>query len=102
MGFFQARMLEWVAISFPRGSSLPRDQTCNSCGFFTWAIAEAQLILYRLGRYSVQANPFSLRRKPLGSSSNLVAKLWLLAKFLKFQGNTLLPLALSPDAVMKM
>ena len=25
---FQARMLEWGAISYPRGSSQPRDQTC--------------------------------------------------------------------------
>ena len=31
MGFFQARILEWVAISFSRGSSQPRDQTCVSC-----------------------------------------------------------------------
>ena len=27
----QARMLEWVAISFSRGYSRPRDQTCVSC-----------------------------------------------------------------------
>ena len=27
-GFLQARILEWVAISFSGGSSLPRDQTC--------------------------------------------------------------------------
>ena len=27
MGFFQARLLEWAAISFCRGSSQPRDQT---------------------------------------------------------------------------
>ena len=27
----QARILEWVAISFLRGSSPPRDQTCISC-----------------------------------------------------------------------
>ena len=27
----QARVLEWVAISFSRGSSWPRDQTCVSC-----------------------------------------------------------------------
>ena len=27
----QARKLEWVAISFSRGSSQPRDQTCVSC-----------------------------------------------------------------------
>ena len=30
-GIFQARILEWVAISFSRGSSRPRDQTCVSC-----------------------------------------------------------------------
>ena len=40
-GISQARMLEWVAISFSRGSSCPRDWTHISCiagGFFTiWA-----------------------------------------------------------------
>ena len=30
-GIFQARVLEWVAISFSRGSCWPRDQTCLSC-----------------------------------------------------------------------
>ena len=30
-GIFQARILEWVAISFSRGSSRPRDWTCVSC-----------------------------------------------------------------------
>ena len=40
-GIFQARILEWVAISSSRGSSPPRDQTHVSCnpavsgGFFT-------------------------------------------------------------------
>ena len=37
-GIFQARTLEWVAISFSRGSSWPRDWTHVSCiagGFFT-------------------------------------------------------------------
>ena len=37
-GILQARMLEWVAIPFSRGSSLPRDQTQVSCianGLFT-------------------------------------------------------------------
>ena len=41
---FQARILEWVAISFSRGSSWPRDQTLVSCiasGFFTdWVTRE--------------------------------------------------------------
>ena len=40
-GILQARTLEWVAISFSRGSSWPRDWTCVYCasciagGFFT-------------------------------------------------------------------
>ena len=40
-GIFQARILEWVAISSSRGFFRPRDQTCSSwvsciaCGFFT-------------------------------------------------------------------
>ena len=42
---FQARILEWVAISFSRGSSQPRDRTQVSCTagkFFTdWATREA-------------------------------------------------------------
>ena len=30
-GISQARILGWVAISFSRGSSRPRDRTCVSC-----------------------------------------------------------------------
>ena len=45
-GFLQARILEWVAIFFSRGSSQPRDQTQVSCiagRFFTvWTTREAQ------------------------------------------------------------
>ena len=32
-GIYQARLLEWVAISSSRGSSQPRDWTCASCVF---------------------------------------------------------------------
>ena len=43
-GIFQSRMLKWVAISYYRGYSWPRDQTQVSCitgGFFTiWATWE--------------------------------------------------------------
>ena len=38
-GIPQARLLEWVAVPFSRGSSQPRDQTQVSCiagGFFTF------------------------------------------------------------------
>ena len=61
-GIFQARILECAAISFNRGSSLPKDQTqisCISCRLFTteppgslhgqghlWA-AEAQAVAYK-------------------------------------------------------
>ena len=45
-GILQARILEWVAFLFSRGSSQPRDQTQVSHiadGFFTsWATREAQ------------------------------------------------------------
>ena len=44
MGILQARLLEWVAISFSRGSSQPGDRTWVSCiagRFFTiWAMRE--------------------------------------------------------------
>ena len=45
MGFFQARVLEWIAISFSRGSSWPRNRTQVSCiagrCFTIWATREA-------------------------------------------------------------
>ena len=44
-GIFQATVLEWVAISFSRGSSQPRDRTWVSCTagrhFPVWATREA-------------------------------------------------------------
>ena len=40
-GIFQARILEQVAISYSRGSSLPRDQTCIS-----WVSCVGRWILY--------------------------------------------------------
>ena len=44
-GILQARILEWVAFPFSRGSSQPKDQTRVSCiagrFFINWAIREA-------------------------------------------------------------
>ena len=49
-GILQARTLEWVAISFSRGSSRPRDRTQVSHivgrHFTVWATREAQLFLW--------------------------------------------------------
>ena len=52
-GIFQARILEWVAISFCRGSSQPRDQTRISVspalagGFFT-IVPPGKPVTYRI------------------------------------------------------
>ena len=47
-GILQARVLEWVAISFSRGSSQPRDRIWVSCipgrGFNLWATREAYFL----------------------------------------------------------
>ena len=49
-GILQARVLEWAAIPFSRGSSQPRDWTQVSCiagGFFTlWATREAHNYIF--------------------------------------------------------
>ena len=47
-GILQARILEWVTISFSTGSSQPRDWTCVSCIagqlFTIWATREVTVI----------------------------------------------------------
>ena len=73
-GILQARILEWVAFPFSRGSSQPRNQTGISCiagRFFTnWAIREApfpiQIMLFNVFldmlaplRYSHPSWPYS-------------------------------------------
>ena len=49
-GILQARILEWIAISFSRGSPQPRDQIHTSCiegSFFTiWATRKALRMRY--------------------------------------------------------
>ena len=51
-GIFQATVLEWVAISFSRGSSQPRDQTHVSHIvdrlFTIWATREVIIYIYNL------------------------------------------------------
>ena len=54
-GMFQARILEWVAISSSRGPSQPRDQTCISCIgkwiLYHWATWKAHIDLQVLSNY---------------------------------------------------
>ena len=51
-GIFQAIVLEWIAISFSRGSSRPRNWTQVSCiagrRFTIWATREARLGIHHL------------------------------------------------------
>ena len=66
-GIFQARILEWAAISFSRGSSQPRDWTQVSCiadrRFTVWATREAKFILLKeIKRYLYKWKGF-----PVGS-----------------------------------
>ena len=57
-GILQARMLEWIAIPFSRGSSQLRDQNWVSCiagRFFTiWATREAQIFVQQKNEFSNQ------------------------------------------------
>ena len=59
-GILQERILEWVAIPFSRGSSLPRGYTWVSCmagRFFTvWATREAQRLRWPCNRHLNQVH----------------------------------------------
>ena len=68
-GILQARVLEWVAISFSRGSSQPRDRTQVFCipgrRFNLWATGEAPkfvVICYSSNRAQIQS-PIALQNK---------------------------------------
>ena len=72
-GIPQARILEWVAIAFSRGSSQPRDPTCTSC--ISYIARQILLSLSHLGcprgqwtwaKISLQAGTFHPRlQRPL-------------------------------------
>jgi len=67
----QAKILEWVAIPFSRGSSQPRDQTQVSHiagGFFTsWAIREAEFLKAFCELDSSKSHFYSHTSKLVGS-----------------------------------
>ena len=79
-GILQARILEWVAIAFSRGSSQPRDRTRVSCfagrRFILWATREAFYGLkislqssFRFCWFPVRFTIFSCDRWPFVFSS---------------------------------
>ena len=68
-GIFQARILEWAAISFSRGSSQPRDRTRVSCR------VSCRQILYHQRRWGSPDRAFqpSARQPPSVFSASITA-----------------------------
>ena len=66
-GIFQARILEWVAFSFSRGSSRPRDQTQVSCISrqipYHWTTPKKRLLGGIPSLSSLKGNHFSSRQQ---------------------------------------
>ena len=69
-GIFQSRMLEWIAISFFRGSSWPRDQTRVS-----WVSCIGRWILYHRAAWEVLR---SFNVKCLPSTHSFQSLFWAL------------------------
>ena len=63
-GIFQARILEWAAISFSRGTSQPRDRTRVSSivgrHFTVWATLNGKLHVNFVGFFGFYKNPKSI------------------------------------------
>ena len=70
-GIFQARILEWVAISFSRGSSWPRDQNLG-------LLHEGRLFTVWANRGSLKKKIFFLKREKALNQPNLKKNLLLL------------------------
>ena len=80
-GILQARILEWVAMPFSRGSSLPRDRTWVSCiagrSFTVWATREAPKYKSTIFFFLLLKDKL-LWKRPLGQQ----IQWWLFAKLL--------------------
>ena len=81
-GILQARILEWTAISFSRGSYRPRDRTQVSCiggiRFNLWATREAQIMKWKPhienGRLKI---PSTLKPKSYKNITNPTTRTYL-------------------------
>ena len=78
-GILQARVLEWVAISFSRGSSQPRDQTRVSC-----VSCIGRQILYHWATWEACQKPYSLSELIQETLTTLSTKAGELVRFWGF------------------
>ena len=65
-GISQARILEWAAVSFSRGSSQLKDQPCASCtagGFFTTESSGISFLIYKMRLICYLYSGVVIRRK---------------------------------------
>ena len=80
-GILQARVLEWVAISFSRGSSQPMDRTpvSHTTGrlFTVWATGEALVIQWMLAIWSLVPLPFKIQLEHLEVHGSRTVEAWL-------------------------
>ena len=74
-GIFQARVLEWIAISFSSGLSRPRNRTrvSHTAGrrFTVGAVREAQVIVYYLNNHSSLPEVLAVSHQSLLSPDQL-------------------------------
>ena len=66
-GIFQARILEWVAISFSRGPSQPRDPTQVACVSYI-----GRQILHASATWDTKITHASQQLRPLAATAELV------------------------------
>ena len=92
-GILQARILEWVAFPFSRGSFQPRDQTQVSCIagriFSSWATREAPILQIRTQEWPEQWIPFPMSHTQ--EVAELVLKLIIFNRNSASTQNTRLP-----------
>ena len=94
-GILQARILEWVAISFFRGSSWPRDRTLVSCiaGWWVTGKPRQKNVLGGKGKISSQRDivlNFLKEEMYIYDSPSIVYCWWILEGFLKSSTHSLL------------